>query len=354
MKEDLGARDDSGAGEGLGVKEAGAMRKFAATKMFTLLAFLALLIVVFSVATEGQFIEPKNIRNILQTTSVIGLIAVGAGALMIAGHIDLSAGGVGTMCALMCAVLLRDGAPWPLGVCVAVLSGGLVGLFNGFLINRLNFQPFIATLAVAQATEGLSHVLCASRPVPVKDPALRFIGGERFFEYIPYSVLIVIIAFALYALILNKTRFGRSVYLVGANPEASHLSGLNPRRLLYILFANSGALAAIAGILLMSRTGTANATGVTKNQFSGITAAVLGGISFGGGTGGMAGAFVGLLILGSFNNAMLLLGMDAYLLQTATGVLLIAALTVDWFRGGRDSRRGAWRFLRGIGRGRAR
>jgi ribose/xylose/arabinose/galactoside ABC-type transport system permease subunit len=321
------------------MKNEGFVQTFIRTKMFTLLVFLAFLIIVFTMATDGQFIKLINIRNVLQTTSVIGLIAVGAGALMIAGHIDLSAGGVGTMCALMCAVMLRDGAPWPLGVLVAVVSGGLVGLLNGFLINVLNFQPFIATLAVAQATEGLAHVICSSRPIPVKDPVLRFIGSERFFQYIPYSVLIVIVAFVIYALLLNKTRFGRSVYLVGANPEASRLAGLNPKKLVYILFVNSGALAAVAGILLMSRTGTANATGITKNQFSGITAAVLGGISFGGGSGGMAGAFVGLLILGSFNTAMTLIGMDAYLQTTATGALLIAALAVDYFRGRRGNRR---------------
>ncbi|MDR2354703.1 MAG: ABC transporter permease, partial [Clostridiales Family XIII bacterium] len=232
------------------MKKEGFIRRFIGTKMFTLLAFLAFLIIVFSAATEGRFIEATNLRNILQTTSVIGLIAVGAGALMIAGHIDLSAGGVGTMCALLCAVLLRDGAPWWVGVLVAVVSGGGVGMFNAFLINRLNFQPFIATLAVAQATEGLAHVLSSSRPIPVKDKVLRFIGGERFFKYIPYSVLIVIVAFAVYALLLNKTRFGRSVYLVGANPEAARLAGLNPEKLMYILFTNSGALAAIAGILL--------------------------------------------------------------------------------------------------------
>jgi ribose/xylose/arabinose/galactoside ABC-type transport system permease subunit len=331
------------------MKEEGFLRKFIGTKMFTLLVFFAFLILVFSVGTGEWFLELKNIRNILQTTSVIGLIAVGAGALMIAGHIDLSAGGVGTMCALMCAVMLRDGAPWWLGVAVAVVSGGLVGLFNGFLINRLNFQPFIATLAVAQATEGLAHVICSSRPIPVKDAVLRFIGSERFFKYIPYSVLLVIIAFVIYALLLNKTRFGRSVYLVGANPEASRLAGLNPKKLVYILFTNSGALAAIAGILLMSRTGTANATGITKNQFSGITAAVLGGISFGGGSGGMAGAFVGLLILGSFNTAMTQFGMDAYLQTTATGALLIAALAVDFFRGrrGGDRRGKRSRFWKG-------
>ncbi|MDR2486529.1 MAG: ABC transporter permease [Clostridiales Family XIII bacterium] len=301
------------------------------SKLFVLLAFLALLTIVFSVLTEGQFVALLNISNIFQTTSVIGLLAVGAGALMIAGHIDLSAGGVGTMCALLCAVMVRDGAPWWVGVLVSTLLGGLIGLLNAFLINKLHFQSFIATLAMAQVTEGLSYLICNSRPVPVLDEVLTFVGGGRFFGYIPYSVVLIVAAFVVYALLLNRTRFGRSVYLVGANPEASRLAGLRPKRLMYALFANSGALAAIAGILLMSRVGSANATGITKNQFSGITAAVLGGISFGGGIGGMSGAFVGLLILGSFNNAMTLLGMDAYLQTTASGALLVVALMVDFF-----------------------
>jgi ribose/xylose/arabinose/galactoside ABC-type transport system permease subunit len=299
------------------------------SKTFTLLAFLALLVIVFGIATKWRFVELVNIRNILQTTSVIGLLAVGAGALMIAGYIDLSAGGVGTMCALLCAVMLSRGIPWYVGTLAAVALGIAAGVFSAFLINKLNFQPFIATLAMAQVTEGLAYLVCNATPIPVKDPVLKFIGGARILTYIPYSVLIVIIAFVIYAILMNKTKFGRSVYLIGANPEASRLAGLNPKRLTYILFANSGALAAIAGILLMSRSGSANATGITKNQFSGITAAVLGGISFGGGNGGIAGAFIGLLILGSFNNAMTLLGLDAYLQTTAAGVLLIAALVVD-------------------------
>ncbi len=240
---------------------------------------------------------------------------------------------------MLCAVLVRAGAPWWLGVLAAIALGICAGFGNAFLITRLNFQPFIATLAMAQIAEGFAYVLCDSKPVPVKDPVLTFIGGARFFRYIPYSVILIVIAFVIYALLMNRTRFGRNVYLIGANPEASRLAGLKPKKLLFTLFANSGALAAVAGILLMSRVGSASTTGLTKNQFSGITAAVLGGISFGGGAGGMAGAFVGLLILGSFNNAMTLIGLDAYLQTTAAGALLILALIVDYFTANRDTKR---------------
>ena len=307
------------------------IKLFLKSKVFTLILFLALLVIVFSIMTGGRFIALVNIRNVLQTTSVIGLLAVGAGALMIAGFVDLSVGGIGTMCALLCAVMLRAGIPWWISVIAAIVLGGIGGLINAFFINKLNFQPFIATLAMAQIAEGVSFIICNARPIQVTEPALRFIGGGRLFTYIPYSVFIVMVAFVIYALLMNKTRFGRSVYLIGANPEASRLAGLHPKKILTILFVNSGALAAISGILLIARLGTANTTGITNNRFSGMTAAVLGGISFGGGSGGMAGAFVGLLILGSFNIAMNLLGLDAYLQTTAAGLLLIVALILDYF-----------------------
>jgi len=300
-------------------------------KIFTLILFLVILVIVFSIITKGRFIAPLNIRNVLQTISVIGLLAIGAGALMIAGYVDLSVGGIGTLCSMLCAVLITLGVPWWLGVLAAVVLGAIGGLVNVLLINKLNFQPFIATLALAQIGEGLSYLLCDSKPVQVTNTVLRSIGSGRLFTYIPYTAGIIMIAFVIYALLMNKTRFGRSIYLIGSNPEAARLSGLHPKKLLAILFVNSGVLAAISGIILMSRVGTATTTGITVSRFSGMTAAILGGISFGGGSGGMAGAFVGLLILGSFNNAMTLIGLDAYLQQTAAGLLLIFALVVDFF-----------------------
>ena len=299
-------------------------------KMFTLILFLAVLVIIFTIITNGQFITPLNIRNVLQTISVIGLLAIGAGMLMITGFVDLSVGGIGTLCAMLCAVLLTKGVPWWIGVIAALVLGAVSGLINVLLINKLNFQPFIATLAMAQIGEGLAYLLSNARPVPVTNTILRAVGSGRLFKYIPYTVGIVIAAFIIYALLMNKTRFGRNVYLTGSNPEAARLSGLHPQKILTILFINSGVLAAISGMILMSRIGTSTTTGITVSRFSGMTAAILGGISFGGGAGGMAGAFVGLLILGSFNNAMTLVGLDAYLQQSAAGLLLILALIIDF------------------------
>jgi len=306
------------------------IKHFIKSKMFTLIALLVLLIIVFTVITNGQFIAPNNLRSVLQTTSVIGLLTVGVGALMIAGYVDLSVGGVGSMCAILCAVMMRDGAPVWLSIISSIVLGGICGAINVFLINKLNFQPFIATLAMAQIAEGFAYVFSKAQLIRINSTFLSTIGGGRLLKYIPYSVLIVIAAFIIYALLMNKTRFGRSVYMIGANPEASRLSGLHPKRITTILFINSGVMAAIAGLLLTARVGTATANGIVNTRFAGITAAVLGGISFGGGTGGMAGAFVGLLILGSFNNAMTLIGIHAYLQQTASGLLLIVALVIDY------------------------
>jgi ribose/xylose/arabinose/galactoside ABC-type transport system permease subunit len=151
-------------------------------------------------------------------------------------------------------------------------------------------------------------------------------------------MIISLAALVIYGIILKKTMFGRSVYLVGGNPQASLLSGLRPRRISYILFVNAGILSALAGILLAARLRTANTTGITNQQFAGMTAAILGGISFGGGSGGMGGAFIGMMILNGFDNGMTLLNVQPYWKTVASGTLLLLALTVDFVGAARKAR----------------
>jgi ribose/xylose/arabinose/galactoside ABC-type transport system permease subunit len=242
------------------------------------------------------------------------------------------------MCSVVAAMLLQSGAPSAAALLLPIALGGMCGLVNAFLVNEMRFQSFIATLATASITQGCGYILSGGKPINIDSPLFSFLGTERIGGYIPWSILIALLALLVYGILLGRTKFGRSVYLVGGNPEAARLAGIRPKRVSYALFVNAGALAALAGILLASRLRVANTVGITSSQFAGMTAAILGGISFGGGTGGMGGAFIGILILNCFNNGMAVINVPPYWQTVASGALLLFALTVD-FLGARRRQR---------------
>jgi ribose/xylose/arabinose/galactoside ABC-type transport system permease subunit len=300
--------------------------------MLTLILLLAVVVGVFTIMSKGQLLNPKNIRNILQSITLVSLLTIGAGMLMIGGYVDLSLGGIGTMAALITAYALRAGAPWYLALIIGLVAGAVTGAFNAVLINELRFQPFIATLATASITQGLGYIVNHGQQIDIDNPVFNFIGTQRIADFIPYSIIISLVLLAVYGVMLKNTKFGRSMYLVGGNPQASLLSGLHPKRVSYILFINAGVLSSLAGILLAARLKTANTTGIVNQQFSGMTAAILGGISFGGGSGGMGGALIGILILNCFNNGMTIVRVTPYWQTVASGALLLIALAIDFLR----------------------
>ena len=306
------------------------MKKIVRHRLFPLVMLLLAIVLIYTILSGGVFISFKNIRNILQSTTVVSLLAIGAGMLMIAGYIDLSLGGIGTMCAMLAAYMLRNGSPWYLALLVALALGAVGGAFNAVMVNELKFQSFIATLATASITQGITSIISNGKQIDISDPVFKFIGNERIADVVPVSVIISLLALLIYGVILARTKFGRSVYLIGGNQDAARLSGLKPKKISYILFINAGCLAALAGILLAGRLKSATAVGITNSQFAGLTAAILGGISFGGGVGGMGGALIGILILNCFNNGMTVIDVNPYWQTIASGILLLVALGVDF------------------------
>lgn len=306
------------------------MKKVFRNRLFPILLLLIAIALVYEILSGGAFLRLSNIRNILESTTVVSLLAIGTGLLMISGQIDLSLGGIGTMAALAAAAVIRAGMPSVLGLIIGLAIGGAGGLFNAFLVNELKIQSFIATLATASITQGLASMINSGKQINTKDAFFVFIGKSRLFGVVPISVIISLVALLIYGILLKKSKFGRTIYLVGGNPEAARLTGIKPKKISYILFINAGILAGFAAMLLMGRLKAATVIGITNSQFDGITASILGGISFGGGVGGMGGVLVGILILNCFNNGMTVIGIDPYWQTIASGVLLLVALTVDF------------------------
>ncbi len=307
-------------------------RKFLASKLFTLLILLFVIVLFFAIASGGSFVSLINIKNILNAMVLYTLLAIAEGLLIICGELDFSPGYVGTTCGVLLAVMLDGtGLPWFIVVIACFALGIGFGLFNAFLVNDLGFQSFIATLATGSfIAKGLTYVIANGKTVAIKDPVILFVGTYKIGKYVPVAIIISLVAILIYGIILAKTKFGRSIYLSGGNRAAARLTGINPKKLSYILFANSGFLGALAGILLAGRLKSGNVNGTNNYTFAAITAVILGGISFGGGSGGMLGCFIGLLIINGFNNGLTVLGVNPYWQSVASGALLLVALTFDY------------------------
>ena len=307
------------------------VKKFTKSKIFTLLILLAALVLVVTIASNGEFIKLGNIRQILDQMFVTAMLTIGAGMLLISGQLDLSTGTVGTMAGMMFAFLIKN-IGWPIlpALFLTLIAAAVIGVLNSVLINEFKFPGFIATLATASIAESVSYMFTGGLTINVTDPIVKFAGSGKIGNVLPVSVVVLIIAFVIYGLILSKSKFGRYMYLLGGNPTASRLAGVNTKKISYILFMNSSILGALAGILLAGRISSATSNGIKASQFAGITAAILGGVSFGGGSGGMGGAFIGLLILTAFSNGMIVLRFDPYWRQVISGLVLILALALDY------------------------
>jgi ribose/xylose/arabinose/galactoside ABC-type transport system permease subunit len=314
------------------MKKETSIERFIRSKIFTLVVMLAVLVVVFTVATEGTFLKFANIKMILNVIVIVVFLAIGEGFLIIYGNIDLSVGAIGTLAGCIMGVVMTNwGLPWYLGFLGAFIIGTLCGFLNAAMVNKLNFQPFIATLAMKSIAGSLAYVVTKGIRIPLEDNVLEFIGTKKVFgDILPVNVLIALVFILVYGIILSRTRFGRQIYLCGGNMKAAKLTGINPKRVSYILFMNAGFLAALAGIIYSARLENATPTGISNQQFAGITAAIMGGISFGGGSGGMLGCFLGLLVLNTFNNGMTCIGVNTYIQTIFSGLLLVVALMLDY------------------------
>ncbi|MDR1821790.1 MAG: ABC transporter permease [Oscillospiraceae bacterium] len=318
-------------------------KKFFGSKLFTLLLLLAAMVIVFQILSGGltqmksSFLDPNNLKQVVAGMSVVSVLTIGAGCLLISGQVDLSAGGIGTLSALLFAHFYTNwGIPLIIALIISLIIAGAIGYFNAVLINKLNCQGFITTMATALVCTGLTYVIAAGKDgvlknIRIENEAFNYIGTKSILGgYVPIIVLIALAFFIVYGIIVSQTKFGRNIYLVGGNPTASYLAGINPKRISNILFINSAVLGGVAGIFYSAKMKSGSYAGIAGNQFAGMTAAILGGISFGGGSGGMAGAFIGLLILNAFQNGVTIIGVPSYWQQVASGLLLIVALSVDF------------------------
>ena len=302
-------------------------------KELTLVIVLVAVVLLFWIINKN-YLSLGNIRNIFNSAFVMGFMAVGAACLLIGGKIDLSAGNTGMMACVIVSLLLGTEMHWLLAILLTLIFGAITGLINAFFVNGMNFAPFISTLAISSAYSGLALVLTNAQNIPISrlnHSGFLSIGSINLGVFpLPFFILVVIMA--IYGIVLSSTKFGRRVYMTGGNANAARLAGINPKKVTTILYVNNGVIASLAGVLFAARMNMGSPMAITGEDLNGITAAILGGVAFTGGTGNMLGVFIGLILLTSFQNGLYVAGLDAYYQVIARGLLLIAALILDYYR----------------------
>ncbi|XNQ11900.1 ribose ABC transporter permease [Lysinibacillus sp. 3P01SB] len=298
------------------------------TKLGPLIGLFLLVIVI--TLLNPSFLSVNNLLNVLRQVSISALIAFGMTFVILTGGIDLSVGSTLALTGAAAASLLASGTDPIIAMGAALILGLLLGAVNGVIITKGKVAPFIATLATMTIYRGLTLVYTEGRPVSgLGDSAAFQMFGKGYFFGIPVPVITMIITFVVLYFILHKTTFGRRVYAVGGNEEASKLSGISPDRVKIAVYAITGLLAAMSALILTSRLNSAQPTAGESYELDAIAAVVLGGTSLTGGKGWIFGTLVGALIIGVLNNGMNLIGVSSFFQQVVKGVVILLAVLID-------------------------
>ncbi|WP_137626754.1 ribose ABC transporter permease [Lactiplantibacillus pingfangensis] len=300
------------------------------SKMGTVIALLILVLVV-TIANPG-FLQPDNLLNLLRQTSINAIIAFGMTFVILTGGIDLSVGSILAFTGAVTASTIGSGTPAWLAILFGLLLGALFGCLNGFIIAYGKAAAFIATLATMTIFRGATYVFTDGNPISsnaLNNSFLFQYVGRGYLFGIPFPIIIMVVAFLIWFVVLNKTAFGRKTYALGGNERAAFVAGVNTNKTTILIYTISGLMASLAGMILTSRLSSAQPDAGTSYEMDAIAAVVLGGTSLAGGKGRITGTLVGALIIGTLNNGMNLLGISSFYQQIVKGVVILIAVLLD-------------------------
>jgi ribose/xylose/arabinose/galactoside ABC-type transport system permease subunit len=293
-------------------------------KRFGLLLVYLVLIIGLSMLSN-RFLTSSNQVNILRQATINGIISVGMTLVILTAGIDLSVGSVLALSAVIGADLLKRGIPVPVAVLAALGVGALAGLVNGIIITRGKIPPFIATLGMLTVARGLTLMYTGGQPFTGFPSAFRQIGAGVLGP-IPTPIIIALLVFVGVSIILGRTRFGQNIYLLGDNPVAARLAGINIEFVTVMVYVASGLCAALAGLILIARLDSAQPVIGMGYEFNAIAAVVVGGTSFFGGEGTLFGTLLGTLLIETLSNGLNLLNVSPLWEQVVKGLVIALAL----------------------------
>ena len=306
-------------------------RGFRLTTGLSLVIIFLALCVVFSLLSP-YFLTVENFVNIAKTMPVVGIVAIGETLVLIGGGVDLSVGSVAALSGVVTGLLWEKyGVPIGLAALAGLASAAFVGLINGILVTRFRINALITTLATFSIVRGLAFVLTNAQMNQLTDPRYVWIGRGDI-GGVPFPFILMLVLYALFTLILRYTPFGRDLYAIGGNPMASRLAGIPSRRYLLIVFVLSGLLAGVGGMVQSAQLAAGTPQLATGLEFTVIAAVVLGGTSLSGGKGTLVGSLIGVFILRTLDNGLILVNVSSYFQQVARGAVLILAVGFDQIR----------------------
>lgn len=290
---------------------------------------LILITAVLGVMSEN-FFTLNNLFNLLRQVSVNALIAFGMTFVILTAGIDLSVGSILALGSALTAGMLVNGMDPLLAVLIGLFVGLVLGAVNGLIITKGKVAPFIATLATMTIFRGATLVYTDGKPITgLSDRFMFEMIGRGYVFGIPFPAILMIIVFAILFFILRNTVFGRQVYAIGGNEEASILSGIKAERVKIWVYSLTGMLSVLAGIIITSRLDSAQPTAGTMYELDAIAAVVIGGTSLSGGRGRIAGTLIGALIIGVIDNGLNLLNVSSFYQQIVKGGVILLAVLLD-------------------------
>lgn len=310
---------------------------------FTMYPVLLILVIVGAIVAP-RFATTVNLMNILEQVSVLGLTTIGLTFVVLIGRLDLSLEGIVGFAPMFAAVTLVPEAAGGLGtelpawagLFVALGTAGLIGWFNGFMVVRVGLNPFISTLGLLVLLRGGVLIISNGRSIYSPGKALTYLGSEKLLG-IPVSVLVFVLIAAVVGLVFKYHRYGRALYAVGGNEEAARAAGINVDKVIWSAFIFAALLAGLAGILMTGRLDSAVTTQGQGIIFSAFAAAVIGGVSLGGGRGTIVGVISGVLLIGVINNLLTLAQVPSFYVQASTGAVIIIAAVLTTVASRRSS-----------------
>ncbi|MCP1854544.1 MULTISPECIES: ABC transporter permease [unclassified Bradyrhizobium] len=290
------------------------------------MGFFYLLIVVSLSFASPFFLTWSNAANVLTNVTVIGIVSLGQSLAIISGGFDLSVAGVLPLGSVLFALFSNAGMNVPAAIALVIIIGAVVGLINGLIVTKIRISPLIVTLGTLSITGGLAYAVTDGVTVPLANVEAGVLADPAFASVPAYVVAFVALALA-GTFLLNFTVYGRMLYAVGGNSEASRLAGIRVDLVTISVYVLCGSLSAFAGVVVASQLLAGSATVGSDVALSSITAVVLGGASLSGGVGNIGGTLIGVLILGTVANGLALLHVPAFYQQIVTGTILLIGVS---------------------------
>lgn len=311
----------------------GFLRALILKEGFALLIAWVLLIIVFSIMSP-HFLSIRNLLNIGRSVAIMGVVASGVTMGLIGGVFDLSIAGVADVTAVVTSMLnMSFGFPPFLAILSGLGVGVLCGLINGILVTKLRINPIIGTLATAGIFRGIAFLITGGQSHALPSEGFRWLGRSEVLG-LPSAVVVMAVVMIVAHVLLRYSKFGRYTYAIGGNPVASRLAGINVDRQRLYLFVTVSFCASLGGLIMLSKLGTMIPNANAGTELDMIAASILGGTALAGGGGTIQGTLVGVLILGTLRNGLVMNNVNAYWQQIASGIALVIAVAIDMFRTG--------------------